>query len=360
VLENDQSSAARGGRAAAVPELSVVVPCHNEARTLRELVTRLRSVLDGRVDDLEILLVDDGSTDDTLATMRSLSAPGVSYISLSRNFGKEAAMYAGLQHARGVSVVLMDGDLQHPPEIVPQLIEAYHRTGADQVIARRNRGGDPWLRRAASTLYYRSMSRFMAVRLVDGEGDFRLLSRRAVDALLSLTESTRFSKGLFAWIGFPVAVVDYDNASRAVGSSSWTFAGLVSYGMDGVLSFNMRPLRSMVRAGLVIVVLFVLYVLWVVLDAVLVGVVTPGYITIVAAIVLLGGVQLLCIGVIGEYVGRIFLETKHRPHYLVAETGDCDARPPIISSSANTGSGSIKSTSAGIRSRRRPGSPGDG
>jgi glycosyltransferase involved in cell wall biosynthesis len=278
-------------------------------------------VLDGKVNGLEIVLVDDGSTDDTIATMRALSSPGVSYISLSRNFGKEAAIYAGLQHARGDSVVLMDGDLQHPPEIVLQLLEAHCRTGADQVIARRNRDGDPRIRRAVAKAYYRWINRFMDVRLVDGEGDFRLLSRRAVDALLSLTECTRFSKGLFAWIGFPVAVVDYDNVPRDVGSSSWSFAGLIEYGVDGVLSFNIRPLRSMVHVGWFTVTMSGLYLLWLLIDALIIGVVTPGYITLVAAIVFIGGVQLLCIGVIGEYVGRIYLESKRRPHYLVAERG---------------------------------------
>lgn len=310
-----------------VPELSVVVPCHNEASTLCELVERLRAALNDVVDGLQIVLVDDGSDDGTTEVLAELRANDVEYLSLSRNFGKEAAMFAGLAESRGDLVVFIDGDLQHPPEVVADLVADHRPTGADQVIARRNRDGDPFMRRMSAHLYYRAVNRMVDIRLIDGEGDFRLLSRRASDALLSLTENTRFSKGLFAWIGFPVSVVQYENESRRNGSSSWGLRGLLDYGVDGVLSFNTRPLRSMVHLGWLTVLVFVAYVVWILVNALFIGIITPGFITLVAAVVFLGGVQLLCLGVVGEYVGRIYLESKDRPLYIVAERGTADEVP---------------------------------
>jgi polyisoprenyl-phosphate glycosyltransferase len=299
--------------------LSVVVPCHNEALNLEDLVARVRRAFPIGQIEFDFVLVDDGSSDTTLDTMRSLAGHDVSYISLSRNFGKEAAMLAGLQRARGSLVVLMDGDLQHPPELLPNLVQHQLNTGADQVVAQRNREGDPFFRRTMSRLYFKLVNRFMDVRLVDGAGDFRLLSRRAVDALLQLSERTRFSKGFFAWIGYPTATVEYLNEARADGKSSWTLRSLFDHGVDGVLSFNTRPLRSMVATGMVATGFFLAYLVWLVVSAAVSGIVTPGYITLVAIVVFMGGLQLLCIGVLGEYVGRIYLESKARPHYLVGE-----------------------------------------
>lgn len=304
------------------PELSVVVPCHNEAESLPDLIAALAQALESMaVPSWEVVLVDDGSTDDTLEQAMKAAAhePRIKYLSLSRNFGKESAMFAGLQFAAGEFVVLMDGDLQHPPEIIPLLVEAQRSTGADQVIARRDRTGEPLLRRTASRIYYRAVNRFVDVQLVDGEGDFRLMSRRVVDALLSLTEYTRFSKGLFAWVGYPVTVVDYGNVSRDAGQSAWSYRSLANYGVDGVLSFNTKPLRSMILVGWVAIAIFLVYVLWLVINAMFFGISAPGYITVVATIVFFGGIQLLSLGVVGEYVGRIFLEVKNRPLYLVKD-----------------------------------------
>lgn len=229
-------------------------------------------------------------------------------------------MYAGLQHATGEFVVLMDGDLQHPPEVIPLLVQTQRSTGADQVIARRDRSGESFMRRTASRWYYRAVNRFIDVSLVDGEGDFRLMSRRVVDALLSLTEYTRFSKGLFAWVGYSVAVVDYGNINRNTGQSAWSYRSLVNYGVDGVLSFNTKPLRSMIVVGWVAIGIFLAYVLWLVINAMFFGISAPGYITVVATIVFFGGIQLLSLGVVGEYVGRIFLEVKGRPLYLLKDS----------------------------------------
>lgn len=312
------------------PEVSVVVPCHNESATLGEVVDTLRAEFGAARISYEIVLVDDGSEDDSLDVMRALHSSVVSYLSFSRNFGKESAMLAGLRAARGQSVVFIDADLQHPPSLVPRMVESRRATGVDQVIAMRDRSGDPRLRQMSSWLFYRLSSRLMDVRVIDGEGDFRLISRRAADALLSLTETTRFSKGLFNWIGFPRTAITYQNVARSSGRSRWSNRGLADYALDGLMSFNVRPLRFMIHLGLMTVGLFLVYLAWLLANAVVDGVVTPGYITIMASVIFLGGIQLLCIGILGEYTGRIFLETKKRPHYVVSEHGDLSSDTVVI------------------------------
>ena len=300
--------------------LSIVAPCHNEAAGLHALHRAVMAVVDAHGWHAELVLVDDGSTDRTLEVMRELTAADrrVRVISFSRNFGKEAAMLAGLREARGEAVVLMDSDLQHPPELLPAL-RAAHDSGADQVVARRTRHGDTRRRTLAARTYYRLVNHFVDVTLVDGAGDFRLLSRRAVDAVLSLPEYNRFSKGLFAWIGFDTQVVEYDNLARESGESSWSFGQLVNYGVQGLVSFNDRPLRAAVYAGTFFAALASGYLVWVVVRALAYGIEAPGYVTLLAAVVGLGGVQLVFLGVIGEYIGKIYYETKRRPAYLVAE-----------------------------------------
>lgn len=308
--------------------LSVIVPCHNEERALRELVAQVGAAVEKAPVDLEIVLVDDGSRDGTSDLLRDLHAadPRVRYVTLSRNFGKEAAMLAGLSSARGDAVVLMDADLQHPPRLLLEMLEL-HEHGYDQVVARRTRDGDAFGRTLLSRLYYRLVNSLVEVRIEDGVGDFRLLSRRAVDALLQLGEYNRFSKGLFAWIGFPTATIDYRNEARHGGDTSrWTLRRLLNYGIDGVMSFNNAPLRLAIYVGLVVTALAFGYAGFLVVAAIVQGVVVPGYVTLVAAVIGLGGLQLLFLGVIGEYVGRIYYETKNRPHYLVAETSD-DRQP---------------------------------
>jgi glycosyltransferase involved in cell wall biosynthesis len=271
---------------------------------------------------VEILIVDDGSTDGTLEVARTWSrdCPEVQYLSLSRNFGKEAAMFAGLKAAAGDLVLIMDADGQHPAEVIPLLIDDQASTGADQVVARRDRTGDPRLRSAVSHLFYRASNRLSEVDLVSGDGDFRLLTRKAVQAVLALNETNRFSKGIFAWIGFRTTVVTYPNQRRIAGSSSWNNSRLVDYAVDGLISFNTRPLRLVIYLGWTAVVLALAYLVWLLIYTAMYGIDSPGYVTVIAAIVLIGGIQLVSIGVVGEYVGRIFLETKRRPMFLVAES----------------------------------------
>lgn len=302
--------------------VSVVCPCYRESANIAPLVAAVAEALEPTGVPWELVLVNDGSPDDTWSRISAAAAatPNVRGVNFSRNFGKEAAMLAGLRAAQGDAVILMDADLQHPPSLIPQLLATMEEQQVDQVIARRTRDGEPWVRRALSQLYYRIVRALMDVGLEDGVGDFRLFSRRAVDAILSLTETNRFSKGLFAWVGFPRAVIDYRNVERQSGSSSWGFRSLMNYGIDGVIAFNDRPLRLAVHAGFAAVGLSLLYLLWMFIDWMANGVTAPGYLTTLAAIVLLGGVQLVFLGVLGEYIGRIHSEVKNRPVYIIADT----------------------------------------
>ncbi|WP_351224727.1 glycosyltransferase family 2 protein [Streptomyces sp. NPDC002133] len=304
-----------------MPVISVVVPCFDESEVLGAFHDALTAALERTGERFEICYVDDGSTDGTVERLRDLAAaaPQVRYTSFSRNFGKEAAMLAGMRMSRGAVVVLMDADLQHPPELVPRMLQL-HRHGYDQVVARRDRTGEGIVRTVLSRAYYRLVRHFTDVEIVDGAGDFRLLSRRAVNAVLSLPEGNRFSKGLFSWVGFDTVSFTYPNVRRAGGRSKWGGRRLINYGIDGLLSFNSRPLRLAIHTGLWLFLSAVLYALWIVANTVLNGVETPGYATLITAVVALSGIQLATLGVIGEYVGRIHHEAKRRPHYVVRET----------------------------------------
>ena len=303
--------------------LSVVVPCHNEESVLDALVAEVFKAIDAPDVELELVLVNDGSRDRTLELMQEHNERDsrVKYVSFSRNFGKEAAMYAGLTYAKGDAVVIMDADLQHPPTLVNEMIEHY-REGYDQVVARRTRDGDPAFRTALSRLYYRLVNKLVDVPMEDGVGDFRLLSRRAVDALLAMRESNRFSKGLFSWVGFPRYTIDYKNQERyGGGASRWSMRRLLNYGIDGIMSFNNAPLRVAIYFGFTITALSFIYVIYLIIAAVTAGIDVPGYITTVAAVCLFGGIQLVVLGVLGEYVGRIYYEVKRRPPFIVADHG---------------------------------------
>ncbi|SEN25546.1 glycosyltransferase family 2 protein [Actinacidiphila rubida] len=302
--------------------LSIVVPCYNEEAVVDLFDARIRETLDDLGVDYELCYVDDGSKDGTLAKLRALAVnreASTRYVSFSRNFGKEAGILAGLRETTGDAVVIMDADLQHPPELISTMLEL-HRNGHDQIIARRTREGDKPMRTAVSRLYYRVINKWVDVELTDGVGDFRLLSRRAVDALLSMPEYNRFSKGLFSWIGFDTVTFDYRNAAREAGETKWRFGALVNYGMDGLISFNNRPLRLAIYLGMAMAGIAAAYAVVVTVMAMIKGPDAPGYVTLLVAIVGLGGLQMLMLGLIGEYIGRIYYETKRRPHFLVKET----------------------------------------
>ena len=312
-------------------ELSVVVPCYNEAAVLDALATELRATLAPLVGSFEVILVDDGSSDSTLDRLRQLSAGDdrFRYIALSRNFGKEAAMLAGLSQAAGAAVAIIDADLQHPPALLGEMLP-YLSQGYDQVVAKRNRAGDPRARTLASKVYYRMVNALIDVELEDGVGDFRIISRDALRALLSLGESNRFSKGLFAWIGFDTKVVEYENVARAGGASKWSMRALFNYGIDSVISFNNRPLRLAIHLGVAFSTVAFVYALWILIAALFHKNPVPGYVTIISALVGFGGIQMILLGIIGEYLGRIYIETKSRPHFLMKETSEGPGSPVAV------------------------------
>ncbi|TXS55521.1 glycosyltransferase family 2 protein [Streptomyces sp. t39] len=301
--------------------ISIVVPCFNEEEIIGRFHAHVTAELDLLGQEFELVYVDDGSQDRTLDLLQEIAGADsrTRYVSFSRNFGKEAAMLAGLQHADGDAVVIMDADLQHPPELVRRML-ALHEEGYDQVIAKRTRAGDRVTRTLTARAYYRLINRLVDVELVDGVGDFRLLSRRTVDAILELTEYNRFSKGIFAWVGFRTTTFEYENAVREQGRSKWSFGKLLNYGLDGLLSFNNKPLRAAIYLGMLLLGVAMVYASWIVGVAMVNGVDTPGYVTLLVAVIALAGVQMLMLGVVGEYVGRIYYEVKRRPHFLVKAT----------------------------------------
>lgn len=311
--------------------LSVVIPCYNEEDSLPRLVEVLEAELGEITPDYEVILVDDGSRDGTLPILRQVAAerPRFRYLALSRNFGKESAMLAGLSQATGDRVAIMDADLQHPPHLLAQMMPLLDSGEYSQVVARRTRTNDPAVRTFLSRVYYRMMNRLIDVELQDGVGDFRVLDRMAVRALLTLGETNRFSKGLFAWIGFPTAVVDYENVSREAGTTKWRLRDLFNYGIDGVVSFNYRPLRMSIWFGALVTAVAVGYALWVLGDAMVHGNAVPGYVTIICAVTGLGGIQMILLGVIGEYLGRIYAETKRRPLFLLKESSNGPGKTPV-------------------------------
>lgn len=303
------------------PVLGVVVPCFDEADVLPRFHPRLRAAMDGVGEPWEVLYVNDGSRDRTLETLLALQAAEpdrVSVLNLARNFGKEAALTAGLDHATAAgAVVVIDADLQDPPEVIPDLVAAW-REGFDVAYAqRRARAGESWPKRATAAAFYRVMERLGGkVRLPRDTGDFRLMSRRALDALLAMRERHRFMKGLFAWVGFPSKAVPYDRAPRAAGETKWNYWALWNLSIEGITSFTTVPLRAATYVGLATAVFALLYGAQVVLKTVIYGNPVAGYPSLMAVVLFLGGVQLMTLGVIGEYLGRVFNEAKGRPIYI--------------------------------------------
>ena len=299
--------------------LSLVVPCYNEAAGLASFWARASDALDALGVPAEAVFVDDGSRDATFAVLSALAArdPRVRVVALSRNFGKEVALAAGLDHARGDAVVPIDADLQHPPELAHELVAKW-REGYDVVIAlRRDRMTDSAARRLASDLFHRLFARVSAVPVPRGAGDFRLMSRPVVDALKSMPERTRYMKGMYAWVGFRTATVDYDVAERAAGESRFGLVKLWRLALDGIVSFSALPLRMSSFLGALFALVALGYGAWLVARTLVHGVDVPGYASLMVVVLFLGGVQLLSLGVIGEYLGRVYDEVKARPLYVV-------------------------------------------
>ncbi|MBY0429231.1 MAG: glycosyltransferase family 2 protein [Alphaproteobacteria bacterium] len=308
------------------PVISVILPCHNEAENLDLLFTRLESVFEKMAVSYELIAVDDGSTDDTYARLVTHNArnPRIITIRLARNFGKENTVSCGLAHARGDAAIIMDSDLQHPPEVIPDLFKKW-KDGAQMVYAlRRNRDTDGVLRRQFSHLYYWVFDKIGDIKLPEGAGDFRLLDRCVVDAVNALPERSRFMKGLMSWVGFRAASVEFDVAPRHKGQSSWSPIGLIRFAFDGLLSFSSIPLRMWTAIGGGISIFAFLYMIVLIIQTTLFGIDVPGFATIMVSVLMLGGIQLIGLGVLAEYVSRIFIEVKRRPLYFIADKRGID------------------------------------
>jgi glycosyltransferase involved in cell wall biosynthesis len=299
--------------------LTVVVPAYNEEQALPLFHNQLNAVLNSLPINKEILYIDDGSTDHTWEVLQQLKNQdaSVSLLQLSRNFGKEIALTAGLDHAKGDAIIVIDADLQDPPELIPQLLEKWQQ-GYDIVYAKRiGREGESLLKKVTAYTFYRIMKRATKVKIPEDTGDFRLLSRRAAEALKTLREQHRFMKGLFAWIGFPQAFILYHRQSRVAGKTKWNYWQLWNFAIEGITSFTIAPLKYATYIGILTSFLSFIYATVVMTKTLLFGNPTPGYSSLMVAILFLSGVQLMTLGIIGEYLGRMFNEVKNRPLYLI-------------------------------------------
>ena len=303
-------------------KVSLLIPCYNEEASLPALYEALEKLMsENDKYEWDVLLINDGSRDKTLSLLQSLRKKDsrFGYISLSRNFGKENAMLAGFDYATGDCVVIMDADLQHPPYVIPQMLEKWEEGYMDVYGKRLTRGKEPWLRKKFSMLFYHILQKSARYDILPNVGDFRLLDRKCIEALKTLRESERYTKGMYAWIGFKKVGVDFETQDRVAGQSHMSFKSLLSLAIEGITSFTVAPLKWAAYLGIVVSMaafIFMCYTLihtWIYSDPV------QGYPTIMTVILFLGGIQLLAIGIIGEYLGKIFNETKRRPVY-VAET----------------------------------------
>ncbi|GEO15628.1 glycosyl transferase family 2 [Microvirga aerophila] len=305
----------------ASPKLSVVIPVHNESANIAPLCERLLPVLNRITSIWEIIFVDDGSQDDTLLRVRdmSLREPRIGAVSLSRNFGKEIAIAAGLDHTRGDAVVIMDADLQHPPEMIEAFVERWN-AGYEMVYGQRtDRSDETRVKRGFAHLFYRLFSRFGEIDLPEGAGDFRLIDRKGVEVLRTLGEKARFSKGLYAWVGFKGTGVPFVVEERRFGDTKWSFRKLFRFAFDGIAAFSTAPLRVWTYLGFVISFLSIATALYFAIRTLLFGTDLPGFPSLIVSVMFFSGIQLMSLGIIGEYVGRIFAEVKRRPLYVVAE-----------------------------------------
>lgn len=299
--------------------ISIVVPAFNEEEVLKEFHRRVAVVLDSLLYSSEIIYVNDGSSDNTLGVMLELKEKDsrVAIIDLSRNFGKEIALTAGLDHAGGDGVVVIDADLQDPPELIRELIK-YWEKGYDVVYAKRiSREGESFVKKATAVLFYRLIQKVSNIKIPEDTGDFRLLSRRAVDALKELREQHRFMKGLFTWIGYPQRAVLYQREPRLAGKTKWNYWRLWNFALEGITSFTIGPLKIAVYMGISTSLFAFIYAVFVFSKALIYGDPVRGYPSLMVVILFLGGIQLLSIGIMGEYLGRIFNETKKRPLYFI-------------------------------------------
>ena len=306
-----------------IKTIDIIVPCYNEEDVLKLFYEESSKVTDNISDySCRYIFVDDGSRDKTLSILMELSKEheNVKYISFSRNFGKEAAMYAGLDHSTGDYVVIMDADLQHPPTMIPDMIKGIQE-GYDCCAARRTtRKGEAPVRSFFSRMFYKVNKKMTNIDLVQGAVDFRIMTRQMVDSVLELSERQRFSKGIFSWVGFKTKWLPYENVERPLGSTKWSFWGLFKYAIDGITSFSITPLRIVTGMGFLISIFAFIYSIVTLIKTIIFGIDVPGYTTTLCAILFLGGIIELSIGVLGEYIANIYMEVKNRPLYILKDT----------------------------------------
>lgn len=309
--------------------LSIIVPCYNEQEALPLFYKEATKVLQTLVMDYEIILVNDGSVDQTLDEMKSLARQDehIVYLSFSRNFGKEAAMYAGFCNARGDYVAVMDADLQDPPALLPQMLEILQSGEYDSVATRRvSRVGEPVIRSWFARRFYELINKISDADIVDGARDFRLMKREMVDAILAMNEYNRFSKGIFGWVGFRTYWLPYENVERVAGTTKWNFWKLFKYAIGGIINFSQAPLSLASWGGIGMTgVSFVLLVV-IIIRKLLFGDSVSGWASTVCIIIFIGGIQLFCLGIIGQYLAKLYMEAKHRPHYIVSQTNREDVK----------------------------------
>lgn len=304
--------------------ISIVVPCFNEQEALPFFYKEFKSLTTKMsYEDFELIFVDDGSRDKTLDTIKDIAKNDtrIKYISFSRNFGKEAAILAGLEHSKGDYVALMDADLQDPPAILPEMYEALTVEGFDSAATRRvTRKGEPPIRSFFARMFYKIMNKISKAELVDGARDYRLMNRRFVDALLSMKEYNRFTKGLFGWVGFKTKWIEFENVERVAGETKWSFWKLLAYAIEGIVAFSTAPLVIATIIGLFFCLLSFAGTALIVVRKFLFGDPVQGWASTISVLLSIGGVQLLCTGILGQYLAKTYLETKHRPVYIVGET----------------------------------------
>jgi glycosyltransferase involved in cell wall biosynthesis len=305
-----------------VKKISILIPAYNEQPVLDKLFTRLANLAnDNKNYEFEFLFVNDGSKDKTLELIKGYADkdPRVSFVNLSRNFGKEIGMIAGLDHVTGDATVVIDADLQDPPELIPEMIKLWEEGYDDVYAKRKSREGESFLKKFTSKLYYNTLQHLTRIEIQKDTGDFRLLDRRVVDALKQFRESQRNTKAMFSWVGFHKKEILYDRDARAAGETSFNYFKLIELAIDGITSFTTSPLRISTYAGLFVSLFTFIYLVVLVIRTIFFGADLAGYPSTMAVILFLGGVQLLSLGIIGEYIGRIFNETKQRPLYLIEE-----------------------------------------
>ena len=303
--------------------LTLVVPSYNEEEAIPLFYEEALRVEKELTDiDIEYLFVDDGSRDETMRVVKELNArdPRVHYVSFSRNFGKEAAIYAGLENAAGDYVAILDADLQDPPSLLPEMLEAVEKEGYDCVGSRRvTRKGEPPIRSFFARCFYKLMGKISSSEVVDGARDFQLMNRKVVNAILAMGEYNRFSKGIFGWVGFKKKWLEYENVERAAGETKWSFWKLFVYALDGIVAFSTAPLVIASFVGMLFCLIAFIAIIFIIIRTVIYGDPTSGWPSMVCIIMLVSGIQLLCIGILGQYLAKTYLETKKRPLYLVEE-----------------------------------------